>query len=359
MPLGGGIEKFTEEVGSRLVSKGHEVTVYTMNHYGAQKGYYKGMKIRTVPSLKKRSFEKLTASLMATIRHCLEMGTDIFHFHAFGPAMFCFIPRLLGKKVLVQGHGIEWKRSKWGILGKTFLRLSEYPSVKWPHQITVVSKVQKEYLKNQYGIESVYIPTGVNPPNFEKPELIKNYSLEGKDYILFAARLVREKGVHYLMEAYKKLKTGLKLVIAGDAEHEEIYKSQLYRMAGESKNIIFTGFVTGKLLHELFSNCYIFVLPSELEGLPIALLEAMSYGNCCLVSDIPENLEAISNYGYTFKNRDVEDLASKLEFLINHHEAVNSFKETAREYVLQNYSWDKIASDFEELYVNLINNGNQ
>jgi glycosyltransferase involved in cell wall biosynthesis len=313
------------------------------------------MEIRTVPTIKTRSFEKLTASLMATIRHCLEMRTDIFHFHAFGPAMFCFIPRLLGKKVVVQGHGIEWKRSKWGILGKTFLKLSEYPSVKWPHNIIVVSKVQKEYLKNRYGIESVYIPTGVNPPHIEKPELIRNYGLDGNDYILFAARLVREKGAHYLIEAYKKLKTNLKLVIAGDAEYEEVYKSQLHRIVGEDKNIIFTGFVTGKLLHELFSNCYIFVLPSELEGLPIALLEAMSYGNCCLVSDIPENIEAICSYGFTFKNRNADDLASKLEFLINHHEAVNSVKGAAREYVLQNYSWDEIAHRFETLYIDLIN----
>jgi glycosyltransferase involved in cell wall biosynthesis len=356
MPLGGGIEKYTEEVGSRLVKKGHQITVYTMNHYGAKNGYYKGMRVKTVPTIKIRSLEKLTASLLATIQHCLEMKTDIFHFHAFGPAMFCFIPRLLGKNVVVQGHGIEWKRSRWGILVRAFLKLTEYPSVKWPHQITVVSKVQKEYLKNRYGVESVYVPPGVNPPHIEKPELIRNFSLEGNDYIFFAARLVREKGVHYLIEAYQQLKTNLKLVIAGDAEHEDVYKSELYRMAGKAKNIIFTGFVTGKLLHELFSNCYIFVLPSELEGLPMALLEAMSYGNCCLVSDIPENLEAISNYGYSFKNRDVEDLTSKLEYLKDNDEAVNSFKESAREYVLQSYSWDKIASNFEEIYIDLINN---
>lgn len=170
----------------------------------------------------------------------------------------------------------------------------------------------------------------------------QKYGLQGNDYIFFAARLVREKGAHYLIDAYKRLKTDLKLVIAGDVQHEDKYKSELYKLAEGNKNIIFTGFVTGKLLNELFSNCYIFVLPSEIEGLPTVLLEAMSYGNCCLVSDMAENLEALSNYGYIFKNKDVNDLTEKLEFLLNNKDEVNAFMEKARDYVLENYSWDKI-----------------
>lgn len=354
MPLGGGIEKFTEEVGARLVKRGHKITAYAMKHYGAKNGYYKGMKIKLIPSVKYRSLEKITASLNATLTECLEGNAEIYHFHAFGPAMFCFIPRLLGRRVVVQGHGIEWKRSKWGRFIKSILKLTEYPSIKFPNIVTVVSKVQKEYLKKRYGIESIHIPPGVNPPIMRKPDIIKKFGLNGKDYILFAARLVREKGLHYLIEAYLRLKTDLKLVVAGGAEHEESYKSQIYRMAKKNDKIIFTGFITGELLYELFSNCYIFVLPSEVEGLPIALLEAMSYGNCCLVSDIPENIEAISNYGYTFKNRDVSDLVNKLEFLIKHPEAVNSINEFAKEYVLQNFSWDTIAAKFEKLYTNLL-----
>jgi glycosyltransferase involved in cell wall biosynthesis len=191
MPLGGGIEKFTEEVGSRLVKKGHEIIVYAMQHYGAKGGTYQGMQIRTVPTIKSKSLEKMTASLIATVNQSIRNDTDIVHFHAFGPAMFCFIPRLLGKKVVVQGHGLEWKRSKWGIAGRLFLRLSEIPSVKFPHVLSVVSKVQKKYLKERYGIESVHISTGVNTPQIEKPDIIKQYGLIGNDYILFAARLVR------------------------------------------------------------------------------------------------------------------------------------------------------------------------
>jgi glycosyltransferase involved in cell wall biosynthesis len=354
MPLGGGIEKYTEEIGSRLVNRGHEVTVYTMKHYGSENGIYKGMQVKTVSAINARNLEKMTASFISTLKQMRIRDFDIVHYHAFGPAFFSIIPKIMGKRIVVQGHGIEWKRARWGWLEKTFLKLTEMPSVKVPHVITVVSKVQQKYLKKKYGVESVYIPTGISPPRIEKPELIKQYGLNGNDYIFFAARLVREKGAHYLIEAYKNLNPDLKLVIAGDAKHEEKYKAELHKMAGGNEKIIFTGFVTGKLLDELFSNCYLFVLPSEIEGLPTVLLEAMSYGNCCLVSDIPENREALKNYGYTFKNKDVPDLTNKLKYLIEHEDALNSFKEKAKDYVLSHYSWDDIAIKFENLYEGLL-----
>lgn len=354
MPLGGGIEKYTEEIGSRLAEKGHEIVVYTMRHYGARDGEYRGMRIKTVPTIRTKSFEKLAGSLISTLVDCCEKNTDIVHFHAFGPAMFSFVPRILGKQVVVQGHGLEWKRSRWGFIGKTFLKISEIPSVRFPHWVTVVSNVQKDYLKNQYGIESSCIPTGVNVPSIEEPVWIKQYGLQGCDYILFAARLVREKGAHYLIRAYNKLKTDMKLVIAGDAEHEEIYKAELHKLAEGNKNIIFTGFVTGRPLNELFSNCYLFVLPSEIEGLPIALLEAMSYSNCCLVSDIPENLEAIKSFGVTFRTQNADDLADKLQMLIQNPDHVNQLRKPAGEYVLKEYSWDGIAEAFERHYLNLL-----
>ena len=357
MPLGGGIEKYTEEIGSRLTERGHVITVYTMKHYGAKDGYYRGMKVRTIPTWRSRSIEKLSASFVATIKQCIEDNkTDIVHYHAFGPAMFSFIPRLFRKKVILQGHGIEWKRSKWGLAGKLFLRLSEIPSVRLPHAITVVSNVQRKYLKEKYGKESIYIPTGVNPPQIESPDLIRQYGLTGNDYVLFVGRLVREKGSHHLLEAYNKIKTDLKLVIAGDSEHEDEYKKELSQLTRKNKNIIFTGFVDGKYLRELFSNSYLFIQPSELEGLPTALLEAMSYGNCCLASDIPENREALNGHGYVFQNKNVEALAYQLNYLINNDEATAKVKDGAKKHVLQNHSWDDIADKFEQLYMNIIQN---
>jgi glycosyltransferase involved in cell wall biosynthesis len=178
--------------------------------------------------------------------------------------------------------------------------------------------------------------------------------LEPNRYILFAARLVEEKGAHYLIEAFRNVKTNMKLVIAGDAAHSGKYKVSLKQKAEGDIRIIFPGFVTGEPLEELFSNAYIFCLPSTLEGLPIALLEAMSYGNCCLASDIPENLEAIEKYGYTFRNRQSEDLRGILSDLIEHPEKVESKKEAARQHVLRNYSWDRIADQMEILYHSLL-----
>ncbi|MHB8882706.1 MAG: glycosyltransferase family 4 protein [Thermodesulfovibrionales bacterium] len=355
LPYCGGIERFTEEVGTRLVAKGHEVTVYTMRHYGMQGGMFQGMHIRTVPSVRGRSLEKLTSSFMASLYESFGGNADIVHFHAFGPAAFCFIPRLMNRKVVVQGHGIEWQRSKWGAAGKLLLRLLERPSVRFPHEVTVVSHVQKEYLAEKYGRASVYIPSGVNPPEFEKPGLIKQYGLQGDDYILFAARLVREKGLHYLIESYKRLKTDMKLVIAGDAEHESDYKAEIHRIAGGNEKIIFTGFATGALFRELLTNCHVFVLPSEIEGLSTALLEAMSYRNCCLVSDIPENREALGGHGYLFKNRDIDDLTEKLAFLSTNGNAANACKQRAQTFALEQYSWEKIAGQYEDLYQGLLN----
>ncbi len=354
MPITGGIEKYTEEVGSRLVKRGHFVTVFALRHYVGSGFYYKGMKIVPVPALRAKSLEKISAVIMAVLQASLKDDPGIIHIHAFGPGMFSIIPRIMNKKVVVQGHGIEWMRSRWNNVGKWFLKVTEFPSVKFPNKVTVVSQVQQKYLKKKYNIDSTYIPGGVNPPHIKKPDLIKQYGLNGNDYILFSARLVREKGAHYLINAYNNIKTEMKLVIAGDAPYEDKYKAELKSLSKDNKNIIFTGFARGSLLAELLSNCYIYVLPSEIEGLSISLLEAMSYGNCCLVSDIPENLEALNGFGYTFKRSDVDDLTNKLETLIGNGSYVNKVKDMARDHVLRNYSWDMIASQMEALYLDLL-----
>ncbi len=355
MPLGGGIENYTVEIGSRLVEMGHDVTVYVMRHYGAEEGEYRGMKIKTVATVKKKSLEKLVAAGVACFAQIAEKDVDIVHMHAFGPAMFGCIPRMQGRKVVTQGHGLEWKRSKWSWFGRTFLKLTERPSVWCANALTAVSHVQQDYLKKAYNRECMYLPTGVNPPVGELPETIRQYGLKGNDYILFAARLVREKGVHYLIKAFNKLDTDMKLVIAGDARHEEKYKAELKTLAQGNDNIIFPGFVTGKLLRGLFNNPYLFVLPSEIEGLPTALLEAMSFGNCVVASDIPENIEALSGHGYTFSNMDVDSLAEQLRFLLDSPEAVKRYKESGKSYVLENHSWDSIAKGFEDFYLRILN----
>ncbi|MCP3872385.1 MAG: glycosyltransferase family 4 protein [Desulfobacteraceae bacterium] len=354
IPIGGGIEKLTEEIGARLVKKGHEVIVYASRDYGTKDCEYNGMTIKTVPSINTKSFHKLSICFNATLDVLINRDVDIVHVHAIGPSLFSIFPRMVGIPTVVQTHGIEWQRDKWGFAGRTFLKLSDYTAVYFPNKITAVSKVQKAYFKEQYGCGVECIPNGVNKVEYRKPDKILEMGLEKGKYILFAARLVAEKGPHFLIEAFKGIDTDMKLVIAGDAAHAEDYKASLREMVGNDDRILFPGFVAGRIIEELFSNSYFFCLPSTLEGLPIALLEAMSYGSCCLSSDIPENMEAVEEYGYTFKNRDVMDLREKLQFLIDNPEKVKEKKKAARAHVLNNYSWDTVTDQMEDLYFSIV-----
>jgi glycosyltransferase involved in cell wall biosynthesis len=313
------------------------------------------MKIWTVPALPSKNLEKPSAALLASFRAAFD-GADVVHIHTFGQSLFGLLPRLAGKKVVIQGHGLEWKRSKWGAVARAFLRFSEWASVHVPHALTVVSRTQREYMRRRYRVDASFIPPGVAPASTIPPAEIKKFGLNGGDYILFAARLEREKGLHYLIEAYRMLKPGMKLVVAGDNYLDSAYKSEMHALAAGHPGIIFSGFATGRLLQELFSNCYLFVLPSELEGLPLAVLEAMSYGCACLVSDIPENEEAIDGRGFTFRNRDPQDLALQLTRLIESPELVRKVGNNARSYVAATYDWDKVALDLEALYRSLLAN---
>ena len=355
IPIGGGIEKLTEEIGTRLVKKGHEVLVYTSRDYGTKDCVYNGMIIKTVPSVNTKSLHKLSICFNATLDVLKNRDADIVHVHAIGPSLFSIFPRMVGIPTVVQTHGIEWQRDKWGFAGRTFLKISDYTAVYFPNRTIAVSKVQKKYFEEKYACTVGYIPTGVNKVEYKKPAKILEMGLEKDKYILFAARLVAEKGPHFLIDAFRTLDTDMKLVIAGDAAHADDYKRMLKDMADDDSRIFFPGFVTGTLLEELFSNAYIFCLPSTLEGLPIALLEAMSYGNCCVASDIPENLEAVEDFGFTFRNRDVDSLRKVLADLIADPEKVDQKKDSAKKHVLSNYSWDKIADQMEKLYFSILN----
>ena len=353
LPFPGGIERYMEEVGPRLAARGHDVRLYSISYRTKVPASYAGMKISTVPAVRSKSFEKLSAALLSSVRAAFD-GAEIVHVHAFGPSLFGILPRLAGKKVVVQGHGIEWRRSKWGAGARAFLHFSEWASVHVPHALTVVSRTQRQYLKERYGVDASFIPPGVAPATVAPPEEIKKLGLRGRDYILFAARLEREKGLHHLIKAYRMLNPGMKLVVAGDNPLDGTYKAEMHALAAGHPGILFTGFATGRLLQELFSNCFAFVLPSEVEGLPISVLEAMSYGCACLVSDIPENEEAIDGCGVTFRDRDPRDLARQLKLLIESPDHVRHIGSAARSHVSSRYSWDKVTLDLEALYQSVL-----
>ncbi len=350
IPAGGGIEKYTEELGSRLVQRGHEVLVYSSKSYGCRSGDYKGMRIKALPSINTRSMQKLSVALLATLDQFFEPLVDVVHYHAIGPSIFCLLPRLAGRKTLVQSHGHEWMRAKWGLTGKTFFRLAEFGAMYFPHCISAVSRTLTSYYTRRYGLPVTYIPTGVAAGGVRPPDRIRSLGLRGGDYILFMARLVAEKGAHHLVEAYLGMRTDVRLVIAGDALYEASYKAKLKSLAGGNPNIIFTGHVQGDLQEELYSNARLFVLPSEVEGLPIALLEAMSYGLPCVVSDIPENIEALGGCGFSFRSRDVRALRQTLEHALEEPDRLALLQQNARLRVRQEYDWESITDEFERLY---------
>lgn len=352
--FGGGIEKYTLELGSRLVRRGHEVTVYSMRHYGQLPDQYRGMNIVGVPCLRLRSSEKLTAAATAAMMSVLDRRLDIVHFHDIGPGAFALLPRLIGRhRCILQFHGLAWQRSRWGRSGVWVHKILERLAVRQSHAYTAVSKVQCEYFRARYGLDVSYIPTGAPVGPSVPPQEILKLGIAGGSYVLFASRLVREKGLHYLIPAFRRLNTPHKLVIAGDA-CDPAYRKELEALSGGDERIMYLGMVHGRALAELFSNALVYVQPSETEGLSIALLEAMGYGNRCLVSDIPANLEAIADTGWHFRNKSVESLSERLGWLLDHPDETRHQGEAARRRVKQHYSWDTVAESFERLYEGLL-----
>jgi glycosyltransferase involved in cell wall biosynthesis len=353
---GGGIEKYTSELGTRLVQRGHDVTVYTMRHYGDVPESYQGMRIVSVPSFAAPCLQKLSCSVTAAIKSSLEKY-DIVHMHSFPPGAFAWLPRLRGAKCVLQVHGLglEWKNKRWGSLTWSVVKILEKLALSQSHINTAVSRTQCAFYRTQRGVEMQYIPTAADvKPKTDAGEIYR-LDLEPNKYIFYACRLVPEKGVHYLVSAFRRLNTEMKLVIAGDTQRSTEYRKKIFELSEGDPRILFPGFVQGRLLKELFSHCYVYAQPSEAEGLSMSILEAMSYGNCCLVSDIPANLEAIGDTGFHFANKNIDDLADRLRWLLEHPEEVEAISVGARERIRQNYSWQSISEQIEKLYLSILN----
>jgi glycosyltransferase involved in cell wall biosynthesis len=351
----GGIENFTEEVSLRLAKKGHRVTVYCRPHYTSWEGSYRGVDLKKIKSIKTKHLDALSHTFLCSL-DSLKNNFDIICYQALGPSSLCFVPRFLGKtKVFTLIHSLDWKREKWGRLAQFLIRMAEYPSILFPHKVAVVSDALKSYFEEKFNVRVEKITPGIKPAKFREPDRIKEFGLERDKYILFLGRLVPEKGCHYLLEAFQNLDTDFKLFIGGDGCFSDEYLKKLHQK--KSDRIIFGGYVDEKLKEELFSSTYLFVLPSEMEGLPHTVLEALSYGKCVLASDIPENREASGPWGINFKNKDVFDLKEKLRLLLARKDLVNSKNKERMEYIGKNYSWDKTADDLEKIFIDCFSIG--
>lgn len=354
----GGVEVAVEEISTRLVKEGYKVDAYNRKGKNVQDKKadrekkkakeYKGVEIITIPTINKKGIDALLYSFFASIRS-LFGKYDVLHYHAEGSCAMLWIPHILKKKIVVTIHGLDWQRSKWGGLATRYIKFGEKLAVKYANEIIVLSKNVQKYFKETYGRDTVFIPNGVNKPVIRKPNIIKTkYGLDKDEYILFLARIVPEKGLHLLINAYKEISTSKKLVIAGGASHTNDYLEKIKKLANEDSRIIMTGFVQGEELEELYSNCYIYCLPSELEGMPLSLLEAMSYGKNCLVSNIEENMQVCEQKGWTFESGNVEDLKVKLKKLLDSNELIQ--KDEISKYILEKYNWENIVKDIEKIY---------
>ena len=353
----GGIEIVVKELCTRMAKNGYTVTCYNRSGHhvsGAEydkKTEYEGINQKCVPTIEKKGLAAVSSSFFAALYSAFGKY-NVVHIHAEGPAFFSWLPKLLGKRVIVTVQGLDWQREKWKSgFGSKFIKQGEKNAVKYADEIIVLSKGVHDYFRNQYGRETRFIPNGVNRPEIRKAELITDkFGLTKDSYILFLGRLVPEKGIRYLVEAFKNVKTEKKLVIAGGSSDTDSFMKELKELAKDDKRIIFTGFVQGQMLEELYSNAYIYTLPSDLEGMPLSLLEAMSYGNCCLVSDIQECTEVVEDKALIFKKSNVQDLQNKLQEACDRTEKVMELKQQAADYICKKYNWDDVVEETLKLY---------
>ena len=355
----GGVEIVVKELCTRMAKKGCKVTCYNRSgHHVSGAEYdgvnitdYKGIAQKYVPTIEKKGLAAVSSSFFAALYSAFGKY-DVVHIHAEGPAFFSWLPKMLGKRVVVTIHGIDWQRKKWQSgFGAKFIRQGEKNAVKYADEIIVLSKGVQNYFKDTYGRKTHFIPNGVNRPKIREADLItEQFGLTKDSYILFLGRLVPEKGIRYLVEAFKNVKTDKKLVIAGGSSDTDSFMEELKELAKGDDRILFTGFVQGAMLDELYSNAYIYTLPSDLEGMPLSLLEAMSYGNCCLVSDIPECAEVVEDKALIFKKSDVEDLREKLQDACDHPEMVMKMKKQAVDFICGKYNWDDVVEETMKLY---------
>ena len=388
----GGVERHVEELATRLAKQGHQVFVYARNYYVSKEiSEFKKVKIVRISTIKSKNLDAICHTFLASL-NALRSDIDIIHYHGIGPASLLFIPKIFKPKVkiVVTFHTKDYLNPKWGFFARFYLKMSEKIMMRFADRIIVVSKNLKKYCQTKYQKEVYYIPNGISLPDLKSSsqEAINKLGLKKNNYILSVSRLVEQKGIHFLIKAYNLIcqKNLLKkippLVIVGDPVYTNSYFNKLKKIANHNPKIIFLGSRQGKELQEIFANCFLYVNSSVIEGLSIALLEAMSYGKCVLTSDIPENLEVINpdgkskilnstvlskneekaeifnsvkNYGITFKNKDVENLAMKLEFSLNNSELIKEKGLQSQNYVIREYNWDEVAFKTIKVYESLTN----
>ncbi len=349
--LFGGIERHVEEIGRRLAGRGHDITVFGRKPF-CERSEYLGMKIELIPSIPTKNLDTATTSFLASLK-AIFRDYDIIHYHGIGPSIFCGLGKLSGKKVVSTVHALDYRQQKWGKVAKYMLKTGERCAANHADAVISVSRLMKEQMSGKYGKDIRYIPNGasiVDAPPFNDS---CGLGLEKERYILTVGRFIVERGFHTLIDAFSRIGTGMKLVIVGDERFEREYAARLKELA--DSRVIFPGYISGEKLSELYAHCFFYVLPSVVEGLPISLMEAMSFSRPVLISDLPENLEVAGDASLRFVRDDADDLERALREMMSLDGEIRlGLGRDGREKIIREYNWDSIADSTEMLYRELV-----
>ena len=346
-----GIETYYEEAGKRLAGMGHRVTAYCRSYFTPKINDHYGIQIVRLPTVRSKHLETFVHSFLSTVHACFS-DHDIVHYHALGPSLFSLLPRLFGKKTVVTVQGLDWQRKKWRATARAVLKLGEKASAVLPNKTIVVSRTLREYYRVRYSNPTVYVPNGTEIRERRVGPILERLGLTPNGYVLFLGRFSPEKNCHLLIEAFENIETSVKLVLAGGCSHTNNYVTELLKHASEK--IVFIDWLAGDALEEVLTNAALFVLPSDIEGLSLALLDAMGAGVCVLTSDAPENCEAIGDAGFTFKRGSVTDLRRMLNLLLRDETLRRSAAQIARARVQENYLWEKVVTEMNCVYADLM-----
>ncbi len=345
----GGVEVVVYELATRFAKWGCQVTVYNRGcRRGDNHGWYEGVEYRRSPTVHKGGLGAVLYSLTATLQ-ALPQKYDLIHYHALGPSVMLVLARLFGVRTVATVHGLDWQRAKWGVFASAYLKLGERIIARYADEVIVPSREEQEYFHTVYGRDTHLIENGITLVKYAPcDEISSRWGLKEGEYVLFLARIVPEKGLHYLIRAFLRCDTQLRLVVAGKIPDNK-YGQKVLALAQGCERILFVGFVQGRILEELYSNCVLYVLPSEVEGLALSLMEAMSVGARCLASDIPENKEVLGDFGMTFSSRDEQSLYEKLR------EALAAPKENPRKeeqirYIREQYNYARVEKETWNVY---------
>jgi len=351
----GGVETHVENLSAALVERGHDVTVYCRPNYTFYRApTYRRVKVLIKWSVDSKNFDTITHTLHSTL-HALFCGYDLIHYHSVGPGSLSWIARLARRPTVATVHCLDWRWSKWNWLARRYLRFGAWMSVRAPHETIVISRGLSDYVAQRHRRATHIIPNGVAAPQFCEPRLIaEQYGLTKGSYVLCVGRLLPDRGYHLMIEAFKGVQTDLKLVIVGGASYEDHYERELRGML-DGRRMIMTGYQSGRILAEFYSNAFAFVNPSMVEGMSIALLEALSYGLPTVASDIPENREVVEPadddpIALTFRSGDVADLRDVLQCAVDRRNESQALGEKAARHVLEHYGWPRIAEQTEAVY---------